>query len=142
MQVASLPFTSNVPLGAKSKLATAQVTIHAPDGKVLSQNSEALSVYADRIARKVRFTADNDVLAERLVALGHTQSSLADVTHDLDATTVEAIHAGRHVLQIVDKAAGRPRDDTPARDGPMTVQIEDAKGGFASGPYLPFRVTS
>ena len=142
MQVVSLPFKTNVPLDAKSAVATARFTVHAPDGGILSQNSKAVSVYADRIARKVRFAADDDVLAERLVAFGHTQSSLADadvfVTHELDATTVEAIHGGQRVLQIVDKAAGRLRDDIPARDGPMTLPIEDVKGGFASGPYFTF----
>jgi hypothetical protein len=56
----------------------------------------------------------------------------------LDGPRVEAIHAGARYLQVVDRGQRRLRDDTSPRDGPMTIQIEDAPGGTRSEAYFSF----
>ncbi|MEF3131092.1 hypothetical protein OS035_06410 [Rhizobium sp. 268] len=90
----------------------------------------------------IRFAADDDGLSERLSALGHAMVSPNEadvfVTGDIDAARVEAIHSGQRVLQIVAKDPGRLRDDTPPRDGPMSIEIDAGGGGMLSGPYFSF----
>ncbi|MDF0663619.1 MULTISPECIES: glycoside hydrolase family 2 TIM barrel-domain containing protein [unclassified Rhizobium] len=117
--------------------------IVAPDGTILSRNSEAIAVYGRRGAlAPIRFAADDDGLSERLSALGHVMVSPNEadvfVTGDIDAARVEAIHSGQRVLQILAKDPGRLRDDTPPRDGPMSIEIDAGGGGMLSGPYFSF----
>ncbi|MDB5555768.1 MAG: putative glycosyl hydrolase [Rhizobium sp.] len=120
----------------------ARFEIVSPDGRLIAANSETLSVYAPRTGEPARFHSADERIRAHLVAQGHESVApdQADifVTHQIDAETVEAIHAGRHVLQVVVKAPGRLRDDTPPRDGPMSMIIDQGQGGMLSGPYFSF----
>jgi hypothetical protein len=114
----------------------------APDGSEIAANSETLSVYAPRAGQAVRFYSDDDRISESLLAIGHEavapDQAEVHVTHLIGPETVEAIHAGRRVLQVVAKAPGRLRDDTPLRDGPMSMIIDQGQGGLISGAYFTF----
>lgn len=142
MAVTAAPVTGATEAGAASALVKASFTLTAPDGTVLTQNDESVSVYARREVAPVRVATDDAALAERLAALGHTVTGAKEaqvfVTHGLDAQRVEDLHAGAKVLQLVAKASGRLRDDLSPRDGPMSMQIEDGQGGFRSGAYFTF----
>ena len=148
MQAVRVPVCGATATGSHSGLEQAQFTLVAPDGTVLCRNDETVSVYARRNIRPMRCATDDAALAERLTALGHCVTSADDaqvfVTHKIDAAQVEAIHAGRRILQLVAKVKGWPledmalRDDTNLRDGPMSMQIEDHHGGMISGSYFSF----
>jgi hypothetical protein len=121
----------------------AEFSVFAPDGRLLARNAETISIYSSRDGlQPIRFASDSEELATRLEALGHERvgagESAVFVTHDIDADRVEAIHSGMRVLQIVAKEPGRLRDDTPPRDGPMSIEIDPGAGGLISGPYFSF----
>ncbi|MCV3768764.1 glycoside hydrolase family 2 TIM barrel-domain containing protein [Rhizobium sp. TRM95796] len=127
--------------GAERK--TAEFSILGPNGQRLARNTETISIHASRKdLQPVRFASDAEDIAARLTALGHEQVDIGDsevfVTGDIDAARVEAIHSGLRVLQIVAKEPGRLRDDTPPRDGPMSMEIDPGAGGMISGPYFSF----
>jgi hypothetical protein len=143
MQVQDAPVVARTGRDGMPERRKASFSVIAPDGTVLSRNSETISVHASRSGlQPVRFASDADEIAERLEALGHERvdARAADVfvTVGIDAARVEAIHAGQHVLQIVAKQPGRLRDDTPPRDGPMSIEIDPGAGGMISGPYFSF----
>jgi Glycosyl hydrolases family 2, TIM barrel domain/Glycosyl hydrolases family 2/Glycosyl hydrolases family 2, sugar binding domain len=142
MQVVPLTVTtSSAPSTSTGRLEVA-FRLVAPDGTVLSQNEETISTYAQREAVSLTCASDDDAICERLTALGYSLSNSDQahvlVTRTLDADLVERIHAGAHVLQLVDKSPGRLRDDLPPRDGPMSINIEDNLGGMQSGSYFTF----
>ncbi|WP_426240330.1 glycoside hydrolase family 2 protein [Pararhizobium sp. DWP1-1-3] len=143
MQVHDIPVSVTTNSASACKISTAGFRIVGPDGRVLSENSETISLYGRRDARpSIRFASDDDTISERLTALGHVSVSpdQADVfvTHDIDGERVESIHSGQRVLQIVAKEPGRLRDDLAPRDGPMSVAIDPGSGGMISGPYFSF----
>jgi Glycosyl hydrolases family 2, TIM barrel domain/Glycosyl hydrolases family 2, sugar binding domain/Glycosyl hydrolases family 2 len=142
MAVTSAPLKVALPPTLGTRRETARFRLIAPNGQVLAQNEDTLSIYAERTEPLVRFASDSDAVSARLEALGFvaTSAEKADVivTQDLDAAWVERIHAGARVLQLIDKQPGRLRDDTPPRDGPMSMQIEDHLGGMQSGAYFSF----
>lgn len=143
MQVQDVTVTAGSGRVEKAERRQATFSVLAPDGSVLSRNSETISIHASRAGlQPIRFAADADDIAERLSALGHRQANAGDadvfVTRDIDAATIEAIHAGRRVLQIVAKEPGRLRDDTPPRDGPLSIEIDAGGGGMISGAYFSF----
>jgi hypothetical protein len=143
MQVRDAPVTAGSGRVTQSERRQARFRIVAPDGSVLSRNDETISVYAGRGGlQPVRFASDADDIAERLVALGYESAGSGEadvfVTRDIDSARVEAIHAGQRVLQIVAKEPGRLRDDTPPRDGPMSIEIDPGAGGTVSGAYFSF----
>ncbi|WP_426233407.1 glycoside hydrolase family 2 protein [Pararhizobium sp. DWP3-4] len=143
MQVYSLAISAETGGNHTPEIRTAEFTIFAPDGSILSHNSEAVAMHAARdTTSPIRFASDDTDIATRLIALGHAYvaSDQAEVfvTGDIDAERVEAIHSGQRVLQIVSKSPGRLRDDTPPRDGPMNMQIDPGAGGMQSGPYFTF----
>jgi hypothetical protein len=134
----------SIPSAASGTSRQSEITfdLFAPDGRTITKNTETLSIHAPRTSEPLRFHSDDDRIRERLSAMGHDSVS-ADhaqvfVTQQIDAATVEAIHAGQHVLQIVSKAPGRLRDDTPPRDGPMSIIVDQGQGGLISGPYFTF----
>ena len=131
--------TGSVP---DSRRMEARFEVIAPDGSEITANSETLSVYASRAGKAVRFHSHDDRISERLVAMGHEavgpDRAAVHVTHHIGPETVEAIHAGRCVLQVVAKAPGRLRDDVPPRDGPMSMIIDQGQGGLISGAYFTF----
>lgn len=142
MSVAAAPVAGSTDADSAAALVQAAFTLVAPDGTVLAQNDETVSIYARREAAPVRVGTDDEKLAERLAALGHIVTGAAEaqvfVTHTLDAARVEEIHAGARILQLIAKKPGRLRDDLAPRDGPMTMQIEDHIGGMQSGSYFSF----
>ena len=143
MAVHDSPIAPTAHAAPASEIREASFRIVAPDGSVLSQNSEAISVYGKREAiSPVRFASNDERIFERLTLLGHIGVSPEEadvlVTRDIDADRIEAIHSGQRVLQIVAKAPGRLRDDTPPRDGPMSIEIDPGAGGMISGPYFSF----
>ena len=148
MQALRVPVLTATDADHPSRREQAQFTLIAPDGTVLSRNDENVSVYARRDAKPMRCATDDAALAERLAALGHAVTSAEEaevfVTHRIDAAKVEAIHAGRRILQVVTKVDGWStedlslRDDLNLRDGPMSMEIEDQHGGMISGSYFSF----
>lgn len=143
MQVHDARIVAATAAAPMSETRKAAFRIVAPDGSVLSRNSETISVYGRRDSlQPIRFASDDEGISERLLALGHISvgQDEADVfvTHDIDAERVEAIHSGQRVLQIVTKEPGRLRDDMPPRDGPMSIEIDPGAGGMVSGPYFSF----
>ncbi len=142
MEVVAAPVTARSDLSAGSALVQASFTLTAPDGTVLSRNDETVSLYARREVAPIAVATDDDALAARLEALGHTVTGANEaqvfVTHSLDTVRVEQIHAGARILQLVAKASGRLRDDLSPRDGPMSMVLEDNLGGFRSGAYFTF----
>ena len=144
MEVAGANLTLRAPRVEAAEMASLEFSVLAPDGRVISENREALALYPERSgpARRVRLRADRQLVGERLLVLGHDEVEAPDaelfVTDLLDAARVEAIHAGARYLQIVEHGQRRLRDDTSPRDGPMTIQIEDAPGGTRSEPYFSF----
>jgi Glycosyl hydrolases family 2, TIM barrel domain/Glycosyl hydrolases family 2 len=142
MEAVAVPITGATDGNAPSGIEAATFTVTASDGTVLARNDEAVSLYARRSPEPVRVATDDDALAERLSRLGHQLTSATEaevfVTHSLDAARVEEIHTGTRILQLVDKASGRLRDDLSPRDGPMSIKIEDGLGGFRSGAYFTF----
>lgn len=114
----------------------------APDGAVLSHNDQAVALFPARPAppRPVRAHAPDQRWGERLRALGHEDARAADaevhLAGALDATLVEAIHDGARVLLIPQLA--HLRADPVPRDAPLTMPIEDAEGGTATGAYFVF----
>lgn len=142
MEVHKTAFSGVTDAGDPTALVKAAFSLTAPDGTVIAQNDETVSLYGARTPPRVAVATDDQALAERLAALGFdvTDISAAQVfvTHQLDASRVEDIHAGARVLQLVDKEPGRLRDDLAPRDGPMTMQIEDHIGGMQSGSYFTF----
>ena len=143
MQVQDVAITARTENIKTSERRQATFSIFAPDGMLLTRNSETVSVHASREdIEPVCFASNADDIAERLIALGHERVAVGEadvfVTRDIDAGRVEAIHAGQKVLQIVAKEPGRLRDDTPPRDGPMSIEIDPGAGGMISGPYFSF----
>ncbi len=142
MDVHKSAFSGVTQGGDPTSLMKAEFNLTAPDGTLLAQNDETISVYGVRSPPAISVATDEEALAERLAALGFevTDKSAAQVfvTYQLDASRVEDIHAGLKVLQLVDKEPGRLRDDLAPRDGPMTMQIEDHVGGMQSGSYFTF----
>ena len=144
MEVAGANLTLRAPRVVASEMAAIEFRVLAPDGRLISENREALALYPERQgpARQVRFRTDRPLVGERLLVLGHKEVEAEDaelfITDLLDGPRVEAIHAGARYLQIVDQGQRRLRDDTSPRDGPMTVQIEDAPGGTRSEAYFSF----
>jgi hypothetical protein len=111
---------------------------------VIAENREALALYPEKRAPacRVRFRTDRPLVGERLGVLGHEEVEAHEaelfITDVLDGPRVEAIHAGARYLQIIERGQRRLRDDTSPRDGPMTIQIEDAPGGTRSESYFSF----
>ncbi|WP_210529684.1 glycoside hydrolase family 2 protein [Rubellimicrobium arenae] len=144
MEVAGVALTLRAPQVAAAEMAALELAVLAPDGRMIAENREAFALYPERSgpSRQVRFRTDRPLVGERLLVLGHREVEAEDaelfVTDVLDGPRVEAIHAGAHYLQIVDHGQRRLRDDTSPRDGPMTLQIEDAPGGTRSEPYFSF----
>ncbi len=143
MQAHDIAVTSATKAAASSEIRKAGFSLLAPDGTVLSGNSENIAVYGKRDSlQPVRFASDDENLSQRLTVLGHISVARSEadvfVTHDLDAERVEAIHSGERILQIVAKEPGRLRDDTSPRDGPMSIEIDPGAGGMTSGPYFSF----
>lgn len=142
MAAVPVPVVGSTHADAAPATAQARFAVEAPDGTVLAENDETVSILATREVEPRRVATDDPVLEERLTALGHTVTGMADaevfVTHDLDAARIEEIHAGMRVLQLVHKAPGRLRRDLAPRDGPMSMQIEDHIGGMQSGCYFSF----
>ncbi|MDQ0322388.1 hypothetical protein QO002_004594 [Pararhizobium capsulatum DSM 1112] len=143
MQVHDLPVSATANAAPAPDIRKAAFRIVAPDGNILSENSEMISIYAKRDALSpVRFASNDDQISARLSALGHAIASPEEadvfVTHDINAERIEAIHSGQRVLQIVAKEPGRLRDDTSPRDGPMSIEIDPGAGGMMSGPYFSF----
>ncbi|TNC65023.1 glycoside hydrolase family 2 protein [Rubellimicrobium roseum] len=144
MEVTGATLALHTPRVERAEMAALEFRLLAPDGRLISENREALALYPERAApaRQVRFRTDRPLVGERLLVLGHREVEAEDaelfVTDTLDGPRVEAIHAGAHYLQIVEHGQRRLRDDTSPRDGPMTVQIEDAPGGTRSEPYFSF----
>lgn len=141
MQVHEAPL--EIAIGSQSEASRAKVEFRllAPGGDEIARNSETLSLYAARERPPLPlFTSDQDRMAERLDALGYRQDASAPVfvTDRLTPALIDAIHDGLHVLQLVDKAPGRLRDDTPPRDGPTSIEIDAGGGGLISGPYFSF----
>lgn len=50
----------------------------------------------------------------------------------------EGIPGNLYSVRPVQRGSGRLRDDTPPRDGPMSMHIEDSHGGMVSGSYFTF----
>ena len=144
MAVAGASLTLRAPRVAEPGMAALEFAVLAPDGRRIAENREALALHPERPrpARRVRFRTDRALVGERLLVLGHEETEAEDaelfVTDTLDAHQVEAIHAGARYLQIIEQGQRRLRDDTSPRDGPMTLQIEDAPGGTRSEPYFSF----
>jgi hypothetical protein len=144
MEVAGANLTLRAPSVDAAEMAAIEFRVLAPDGRLISENREALALYPARSGptRRVRFRADRPLVGERLMVLGHDEVEAPEaelfVTDMLDAARVEAIHAGARYLQVIERGQRRLRDDTAPRDGPMTVQIEDAPGGTRSEPYFSF----
>lgn len=144
MGVAGASLALRAPQVETAEMAPLKFRVLAPDGRLIAENREALALYPERRgpSRKVRFRTDRPLVGERLLVLGHREVEAEDaelfITDTLDAPRVEAIHAGARYLQIVDHGQRRLRDDTSPRDGPMTVQIEDAPGGTRSEAYFSF----
>lgn len=142
MQVHKSVFSGVIQGGDPTSLVKAEFNLTTPDGTLLAQNDETISIYGARTPPAMSVATDDQTLAERLAALGFDVTDISNaqvfVTHQLDASRVEDIHAGLKVLQLVDKEPGRLRDDLAPRDGPMTMQIEDHIGGMQSGSYFTF----
>ena len=144
MAVVGASLSLRAPEAAEAEMAALDFALLAPDGRRIAQNREALALYPERPspARRIRFRTDRPLIGERLLVLGHEETEASDaelfVTDVLDGPRVEAIHAGARYLQIVGDGQRRLRDDTSPRDGPMTLQIEDAPGGTRSEPYFSF----
>jgi hypothetical protein len=125
-------------------MAAIDFRVLAPNGELISENREAIALYPELggPARPVRFRTDRPLVGERLLVLGHKEVEAEDadlfITDVLDGPRIEAIHAGARYLQIVEQGQRRLRDDTSPRDGPMTIQIEDAPGGTRSEAYFSF----
>lgn len=143
MSAAPLPLVLPAPRLDAPARVTATFAVVAPDGTVLAENDQTITVLPPRAPpRPLRFATDDDAWAERLTLLGHKPARVPEadlvVTDALDAPAVEAIHAGARVLQLAGHGQRRLRDDTPARDGPFSLQIEEFGGGLRSGPYFSF----
>jgi hypothetical protein len=142
MQVHDLPISAASGYVDESQRREARFELVAPDGRTITANSETLSVYATSGSKPTHFHTDDDGIRRRLIGMGHESVSpdRADVfvTYQIDAETIEAIQAGRRVLQVVAKAPGRLRDDLPPRDGPMSMVIDQGQGGMVSGAYFSF----
>jgi hypothetical protein len=144
MAVAGASLTIPAPKVAASEMSALELTLLAPDGRRMAENREALALYPERgpRERRVRFSTERRLVGERLLVLGHEEVEANEaelfVTDLLDGPRVEAIHAGARYLQIVEAGQRRLRDDTAPRDGPMTLQIEDAPGGMRSESYFSF----
>lgn len=144
MAVAGANLSLRAPRATAPEMAALEFRVLAPDGRLIAENREALALHPERSgpARRVKFRTDRPLVGERLLVLGHKEVEAEDaelfITDVLDGPRVEAIHAGARYLQIVDQGQRRLRDDTSPRDGPMTIQIEDAPGGTRSEAYFSF----
>jgi hypothetical protein len=142
MSVHSMPVSVSAERVQESRRVNARFELVTPDGREITANGETLSVYAPRAGKTMRFHSDDDQIRERLSALGHEwvapDRAQIFVTRRIGPETVEAIHAGQRVLQVIAKAPGRLRDDTPPRDGPMSMTIDGGQGGMTSGSYFTF----
>ncbi|KQS75199.1 glycosyl hydrolase [Rhizobium sp. Leaf384] len=128
---------------ATSLRAPVAFRLLAPNGAPLATNTETLSLYGEReITGSPAFATDREDVEQRLTGLGYgargPQEAEVFVTDRLTPEMIERIHGGLHVLQIVSKAPGRLRDDTPPRDGPTTIEIDPGAGGLISGAYFTF----
>lgn len=144
MSVVRLALALRAPTVSEARTEEILLTVLGPDGATLSQAVQPLSLFPkhDGALRPVNFATDHESLAERLSMLGHREVAASEaevfVTDLLDAARIEAIHSGARILQVVSHGQRRLRSDEPARDGPMSMAIEDPAGGFRSGPYFSF----
>ncbi|MBP1807089.1 glycoside hydrolase family 2 protein [Rubellimicrobium aerolatum] len=144
MTVADTPLPLRAPSGDGPRMATLDLALRTADGRLLAETRESIALHPDRPSpeRRIAFRTDRPLIGERLLVLGHREVEAEDaalfVTDVLDGPRVEAIHAGAHYLLLPEPGQRRLRDDTAPRDGPMTLQIEDAPGGMRSEPYFSF----
>ncbi|WP_194098022.1 glycoside hydrolase family 2 TIM barrel-domain containing protein [Marivivens aquimaris] len=112
-------------------------TLTGPDGQQIATSDERLMVFGERQAVDVTVQADG-AWAGRIDALGYAAGEQIIVTDVLTPELIDAVHAGAHVLQLIDKEPGRLRDDTEPRDGPTSIEIDPGAGGMTSGHYFTF----